>query len=267
MSERTDYADGEFCWVDLSTTDVDGATQFYGGLLGVEVQSAPGDPEESGGYGFFTKDGKMVAGVGPTQSGEQYSAWSSYIRVADADAAAEKVKAADGSVFFGPADLPNESGRVAMLQDPAGAFIGIVQQGRHAGAEIVNEPGTWTWNNLLTRDVEGAKSFYGEVFGWDAARGEGMPDYVWSWQAEGQRWPEGLGGLMRMGTEMPADAPDHWQVYFVVEDLDRAFERTRDGGGQVLFGPQEVPLGRIGVIFDPQQAVVSLIEARYPEAR
>jgi predicted enzyme related to lactoylglutathione lyase len=120
MSERNEYAPGEFCWVDLSTSEVDGATRFYGELLGVEAQAAPGDPEETGGYGFFTKNGRMIAGFGPTQRDEQPSAWSSYIKVEDADASAEKVKEAGGEVHFGPIDLPNESGRMAVLQDPPG---------------------------------------------------------------------------------------------------------------------------------------------------
>ena len=33
-------------------------------------------------------------------------------------------------------------------------------------AELVNEPGTWNWSDLNTRDPEGAKVFYGELFGW-----------------------------------------------------------------------------------------------------
>ena len=68
MSERTEYAPGEFCWVSLATTDVEGAKNFYSQLLGVEAESAPGDAEETGGYGFFTEDGKMISGFGPTQS-------------------------------------------------------------------------------------------------------------------------------------------------------------------------------------------------------
>ncbi len=267
MSERTEYSDGEFCWVDLATTDVEGAKAFYGELLGVDAEMAPGDPDETGGYGFFMKDGKMVAGVGPTQSGEQHSAWSSYIRVADADATAEKAKVAGGTVFFGPVDLPNEAGRVAMLRDPAGAFIGVVQQGRNPGAQLVNEPGTWNWNNLLTNDVDTAKSFYGDVFDWSAVQPEGAPDFVWNWQVEGQRWPEGMAGLMRMGSEMPSDAPPYWQVYLMVESADRAIELTKERGGRLIFGPQEIPVGKIAVLFDPQGAAFSVIEPDFPEPR
>jgi predicted enzyme related to lactoylglutathione lyase len=253
--------------VDLATTDVDAAKAFYGDLLGVEAQDAPGDPEETGGYGFFMKDGKMVAGIGPVQSDEGHPAWSSYIKVEDADATAEKTKAAGGSVFFGPADLPNDSGRVAMLRDPEGAFIGVVQQQRHPGAQVVNELGTWNWNNLMTRDLDGAKDFYGKVFGWTATHNEQAPDFVWMWQVEGQRWPEGLAGLMEMGSDMPAEAPPYWQVYLMVEDLDEAIEKTKSSGGRVVFGPQEIPVGRIAVLFDPQGAAFSLIEPDFPEPR
>lgn len=267
MSERTKYEPGEFCWVDLATTDVEGAKDFYNDLLGVEAKDAPGDPEETGGYGFLMQDGKMVAGIGPVQADEGHSAWASYVKVEDADATAEKVRGAGGTVFFGPVDLPNDSGRVAMLRDPEGAFIGIVQQNRHPGAQIVNEPGTWTWNNLLTRDLEGAKKFYGDVFGWTAIHNEEAPPGILMWQVEGQRWPEGMGGLMQITDDLPADMPPHWQVYFIVESMDDAIERATSKGAKVGFGPIDVPIARLATLVDPQGAVVSVLESHYPEPR
>jgi uncharacterized protein len=267
VSERSEYASGEFSWVDLATTDVEGAKRFYTDLLGVDYEAAPGDPDETGGYGFFTKNRKMVAGIGPVQSDEGHSAWASYITVEDANATAESTKEAGGTVFFGPADLPNDSGRVAMLRDPEGAFIGIVQQGRHPGAQLVNEPGTWNWNNLLTRELDAAKHFYGKVFGWLATHPEGAPGFIWSFQVEGQRWPEGMAGLMEMGSDMPADVPPYWQVYLVVEDAVEAIEKTKKAGGRLVFGPQQVPSGRFATLFDPQGAAFSIIEANFPEPR
>ena len=267
MSERSEYAPGEFCWVDLSTTDVDASLAFYGALLGVEGQPAPGDPEETGGYGFFIKDGKMVAGYGPTQRDEQPSVWSSYVKVNDADATAEKVKEAGGQVHFGPIDLPNESGRMAVLQDPTGAFVCINQQQNHPGAQLVNEPGAWTWNNLLTRDLEGAQDFYGQVFGWTAIHNEEAPPGILMWQVEGQRWPEGMAGLMEMTDDMPSEMPAHWQVYFIVENADQAIEQATSSGAKLGFGPIDVPVARMATLVDPQGAPVSILEARYPEPR
>jgi uncharacterized protein len=267
MSERTEYAPGEFCWVDLSTTDVDGATKFYGELLGVEAQAAPGDPEETGGYGFFTKNGKQIAGFGPAQQEGQPSFWSSYVKVDDADETVAKVNEAGGSVDFGPMDLPNESGRMAVCRDTGGAVISINQQKQHKGAQLVNEPGTWNWNNLMIRDMDSAKDFYGKVFGWTATHIEGAPEFVWMWQGEGQRWPEGLAGLMEIGGDLPADMPAHWQVYFIVDKADDAIKMTEENGGKVAWGPLDIPAGRMAVLVDPQGAPVSILEANFPEPR
>jgi uncharacterized protein len=262
MSERSEYAPGEFRWVDLSTSDVDGALSFYGELLGVEGQPAPGDPEETGGYGFLMKDGKMIAGYGPTQEGGQPPHWSSYVSVENADETA-----AGGQVLAGPFDLPNESGRMAVLQDPTGAIICINEPRKHPGAQFVNEPGAWTWNNLMTRDIERAKDFYGKVFGWTATQPEGAPEFIWNWQIDGQRYPEGLGGMSEITDDLPAEMPAHWQVYFVVENVDDAVAMTERRGGKLAYGPIDIPVARMAVLVDPQGAPVSILEARYPEPR
>ena len=180
--------------MDLATPDVDGAKRFYGDLLGVEAVAAPGGPEATGGYGFFIKNGRQVAGFVPTMQEGQPPAWSSYIKVEDADEITGRVKEAGGNVAVDPMDIPNDSGRMAFFQDPTGAFFGVFQQKEHRGAQLVNEPGSWTWNNLMTRDVDAAEKFYGDVFGWRKEHNDEAPDFVSMWQVDAQRWPEGLGG-------------------------------------------------------------------------
>jgi uncharacterized protein len=266
VSERSGYEPGEFCWVSLASTDFDEAKGFYGDLLGWEWEAA-GPPEETGGYGFFTLKGKQICGGGPVQAAGQPSAWSSYVKVDDAEESAAKIKEAGGNVLAEPFELPNESGRMAVCQDPGGAFFCLMEQREHTGAELVNEIGTWSWNNLMTRDLDQAKDFYGEVFGWDATHNEEAPPDVLNWQVEGQRWPEGLGGVMKMGSDMPLDAPPHWQVYFLVPDMDAAIETTTGAGGNLLFGPLELPIAKLAVFTDPQGAAFALMEPNYPEPR
>ena len=99
MPERTEYAPGVPSWIDIGT-DVEGAKQFYGSLFGWSAQDA-GPPEETGGYGFFLKDGKMVAGYGPQQNPGP-PVWATYISVADADETAKKVEQAGGNVILAP---------------------------------------------------------------------------------------------------------------------------------------------------------------------
>ena len=264
MSERSGYAPGEFCWVDLASHDVDGAATFYSGLLGWDRERY--DPDREG-YWYFRSDGKLVAGLETLGTEGQLPAWLSYVRVDDVGATADKVGQAGGAVLVGPLDVPGDAGSLALCQDPEGAVFALWQPGELQGAELVNEPGAWTWNNLLTRDLERAKDFYGRVFGWTAIHHEEAPPGILMWQVEGQRWPEGMGGLMQITADLPAEMPPHWQVYFIVETMDEALERATSTGAKVGFGPIDVPVGRLATLVDPQGAVVSLMESHYPEPR
>jgi uncharacterized protein len=264
MSERTAYDPGEFCWVDLASPDVDSAATFYAELLGWDRERYEPDPQ---GYWYFRRGGKQVAGLETFRMEGQVPAWLGYVSVDDLAASTTKVREAGGTVLVEPLDVPGEAGSMAVCQDTEGAVFALWQPGAFKGAQLVNEPGCWTWNNLMTRDVAAARDFYGRVFGWEATQSPGAPDYIWNWQVDGQRWPEGLGGLMRIGTDMPADLPPHWQVYFVVENMDEAVEKNTAGGGSLMFGPIDTPVARMAVTLDPQGATVALLESRYPEPR
>lgn len=270
MSERTGYKPGEFSWVDLSTTDVEAAGAYYRELMGWDIRPA-GPPEETKGYGFFVKDGKMVGGIGPVFSEGRPSTWNSYVTVVDADATAARIREAGGTVVAEPMDLPADAGRMGVAMDPGGALFSFIQQGAGSvGAQIVNEPGAWTWNNLNAKDMEQAKRFYGEVFGWEARVSDGAPPdspYL-NWHVEGQTWPEGIAGLSDMARSgFPGGVPSHWQVYLAVPDAEAAAETTRSAGGTVLLRPLALPRGKLAILADPQGAVFGIIEPDYPEPR
>ena len=200
MSERDSYNPGEFCWVDLASPDLDASKAFYGDLIGWDLMESP-DPETYGNYGMFTQGGKVVAGLGPLMSEDQPPAWASYVCVDDLSETQKKVEAAGGQVMMGDIEIPGGVGSMAVCADSEGAVFCLWQPGETKGAQLVNEVGTWTWNQLSTRDLEGAKRFYGEVFGWTAEVSEEAPPeapYL-MWQVEGQRWEEGLAGVMTIG--------------------------------------------------------------------
>jgi uncharacterized protein len=265
MSERTAYADGEFCWVELISADVEAAASFYGDLLGWERERYEPDGE---GYWYFRHGGKLVAGLETIRTEGQAPAWLGYVKVDDVGTTAGKVGEAGGKVLDGPLDVPGGAGSLAVCQDAEGAVFALWQPGELKGAELVNEPGSWTWSELMTRDVDAAKDFYGQIFDWTAAQPEGAPDDIWNWHVKGERWPEGLGGLMRMGSDMPPDAPPHWQAYFVVESIDQAVGKTKAAGGSLVLGPLDTRVGdRVAAVFDPQGTNVSWLESHYPEPR
>jgi uncharacterized protein len=258
VPERTQYAPGTPSWVDIGT-DVEPAKEFYSSLFNWTTLDA-GPPEETGGYGFFQKDGQMVAGYGP-QQGQGPPYWSTYVSVADADQVAKEVEAAGGTVIMAPMDVM-AAGRMAVFQDPQGAFISAWQPGEHIGAQLVNEPGSISWNELNSRDVEGSKAFYTRVFGWAELTHTGGPMPYTEFQLGGQS----IAGMLEMPPMVPAEVPSHWLVYFAVEDTDASVAKAQELGGSVRMEPMDIPVGRFAVLGDPQGATFAIIRMSDPAA-
>jgi uncharacterized protein len=254
MSKVTSYAPGTPCWVDLASADLEASAAFYGDLLGWEIPELP-NSAEMGGYRRAKFEGDDVAGAMPIQQPEQPAVWSTYISVEDADATAAAAVAEGGSLLFEPMDVMG-LGRMCMLADPGGAVIGLWQPGTFAGAERVNGAGALCWNELGTRDPEGAKSFYNAVFGWTFEEhkmerpvdGHGPETYV-EWERAGDG--HSIGGMMDIGGMLPDQVPAHWLVYFGVEDADAAVAKVTAAGGDVRFGPVTIPAGRFAVVAEP----------------
>ncbi len=252
MPAISDHRPATASWVDIGT-DVDAAKRFYGAIFGWQPRDA-GPPEQTGGYGFFTKGDRMVAGYGPQQNPGP-PAWSVYFAVADADAAASKIEGAGGTVVVAPMDVM-DAGRMAVFQDPGGAFFSVWQAGEHKGAELLREPGAMTWVELNTRDVDTAKRFYPDVFGWTVESHEGdMPYHEFHIGADA------VGGMMSMPPGVPAEVPAYWLVYFAVDDVDASARQAQDLGANAVAGPMDYPGGRFAVVLDPQGAVFGLMRS------
>ena len=149
-------------------------------------------------------------------------------------------------------------GTMAVFTDPTGAVFGIWQPGTFAGAELVNEYGAFGWNELGTRDPAAAKEFYGAVFGWgfeDA--GHGGDGHLHRSGRSARRWSA---ACSTSRGRVPDEVPAHWLVYFTVEDTDAAVEKVKAGGGDVRFGPIDIPVGRFAVVPDPFGAVFAVMQ-------
>jgi len=260
MPERTGYANGVPSWVDLGTSDVEGAKVFYGAVFGWETVDVPTDQGMP--YTMASKGGKLVAGIGPIPPDQAAAGmppmWNSYVNVDSVDDTIAKVTAAGGNVLMPAMDVM-DSGRMAFVSDPTGAAIGLWQPGKHTGAELVNEHGTFTWSELMTDDTSAAGAFYAEVFGWKAEVTE-MPNGPYtSYWAEGNVEGNAAAGMMAKTPEM-GSFPNYWGVYFAVDDVDATLGAVKDNGGQVLMQPMDVPeVGRFAVVQDPQGATSTVI--------
>ncbi|MGH8977730.1 MAG: VOC family protein [Acidimicrobiia bacterium] len=250
MPDRTEYAAGTPNWVDIQTSDPDAAKQFYTGLFGWEYDDQP--MPQGGNYSMAKLRGRDVAAIAPLppQQGSPPH-WNSYVATPDIDAVVGRVDGAGGSVLMPPMDVM-DAGRMAVVQDPTGATIALWQAKNHIGAQTVNEPGSFTWNELQTPDVDKAAAFYARVIGWDSQPFEGS-DYT-VFNNEGN----GIGGAMKPPME---GIPANWVVYFAVDDTDATVAKAKQQGGSVLAEPMDMEgVGRIAVLADPQGAVFAVIK-------
>lgn len=251
MTKITSYAPGTPCWVDIQCADLGASQAFYADLLGWEYEA--GEGEDAPAYPLATFEGDLVAGLMPAGEDGGPQMWSTHISVADAEETAAKVTAAGGQVLAPPFAISG-LGRAAVCADPDGAVFELWEPAGFAGAERVNGPDALTWNELGTRDVEGAKAFYGAVFGWTAVeqkiqRNDGGPgpDVYIEWTLDGKD----VGGMMDISGLLPDEVPAHWLVYFGVSDTDAAVEKVRAASGDVRFGPVDIPAGRFAVLREP----------------
>lgn len=121
--------------------------------------------------------------------------------------------------------------------------------------EKLKKHGAISWNELLTGDVEAAKSFYGQLFGWTYEDAP-MDDMTYTLvKADGEE----AAGIMPMPPEA-GQMPPAWGMYVTVDDVDAAAEKAAALGGKLVVPPQDIPdMGRFCVISDPQGAFIGMI--------
>ena len=247
MTETTSHPPGAFCWIELGTSDQNGAKDFYGKLFGWTGERGP---EEFGGYTTMHKDGKSVAGAAPLMFEGQPPVWTVYLCTDDADKTADLVAEAGGGVHAAPMDVATE-GRMALFTDPAGALFGVWQPGDHKGAQIVQSDGALAWAELSSRDKDAAIPFYTSVFGLQPHVAEGYTEL--------QLGGTSVAGCMDMPEMVPAEVPSYWMPYFGAADPAAKAQEVASLGGTVLVPSMEFPGGTFSVVQDPHGSTFGLL--------
>ena len=241
-------------WLDLSSSDAAGARDFYSTLFGWKVDVNP-DPQY-GGYGLAKLGGKDVAGIGPKLDPNGPSAWMIYIGTGNADESIKKITAAGGKVIVEPMQV-GPQGRMVVIQDPTGAFLGLWEPGQMKGAQVMQAPNSFAWAELNARGIDKATSFYQKAFGWSDKKSdmaEGPPYH--EFQIKG----ESVSGGMEMNPMVPQEVPSYWMPYFGVEDVEKAHQKAVAAGGTEMLPPQDFPGGRFSILQDPQGAAFGLMK-------
>lgn len=258
MPTMTSYPNGVPSWVDLATPDPAASKEFYAALFGWEYDDQPTDQEGTD-YTMALHHGHSAAGMmklSPEMAASGMPpVWSTYVAVDDLEGAVAQVESAGGAVMQPAMDVM-DAGRMAVIADPAGAVICLWEARNHIGAEVVNEPGTFSWSELMTPDPAAVAPFYGAVFGW-TVQTVPMPtgEYTVFHVADGNE--NGIAGAMVSPMEgMPA----FWGVYFTVADTAATVASARELGAQIMLDATPTPgVGTLATIVDPQGAVFSVM--------
>ena len=257
-----------FIWYELMTPDPAAAKRFYDSVVAGwnigAVSVAPGieyrmigrsDGGNAGGV-LTLSDEMLAGGARPI--------WMGYLHSEDVDAKVDAIRADGGGVMMEPWDQPGV-GRLAMITDPSGAQIYLMdpippENDPNAKSDVfsVDQPQHVRWNELWSGDPAQAVDFYKRHFGWtqegSMPMGE-MGDYLFV-----QSGGVGIGAIMRSMPDVPASM---WNFYIGVEDIDRAAEAVKAGGGQLIQDPVEIPGGEFALNgADPQGALFGLVGPR-----
>ena len=115
--------------------------------------------------------------------------------------------------------------------------------------------GNFHWNELMTRDIEKAKTFYGDVIGW-TFNGMAMPDGTY-WVAMMGDKP--IGGLFPLTAQF-AGVPESWMSYLAVDDIDARVKKAVAAGAKLMRPIFDVPqVGRIAILTEPGGAGIGWI--------
>lgn len=243
---------GKFVWHELMTRDPEAALKFYGELFGWSFHTGNAGPMA---YHELSVGGRQLGGIMGLMGGpDQPPAWCTYVTVDDVDAAVERAKRCGGQVCRPTMDIPG-TGRFSLLADPSGAMIApFTYKGATPDkSDVMGQPGSFIWNELLTDAPERVKGFYGEVFGWTTREQDMGPIGTYTlFQSEGKD----VGGMMKRPPEIPVN---FWMFYVAVPDVDAALKKVVALGGTALGEAMDVPgVGRMAPFRDPQGAVISL---------
>jgi predicted enzyme related to lactoylglutathione lyase len=249
MPEINEYEHGTPSWVDIGSPDVAATVSFYSELLGWTSQDLG---EEAGHYTMALKDGKLVAAIGQAMDPGP-PRWTTYVSVDDIEAVSKNIEAAGGEIIV-PSQTVMTAGKMAIFKDATGAFIAAWEPADHKGAQLVNEPGAFTWSELTTSDLSKSREFYSAAFGWTWG---GDDNYA---QAEVSGRP--IGGVLPRPSDLPAEVPDFWLVYFAVPEVNAGTVKATSLGASMLKEPTDIPgTGRFSVLADPLGATFALFSS------
>ncbi|WP_433869304.1 VOC family protein [Saccharopolyspora sp. CA-218241] len=252
---RWELIAGMPCWIELITTDLDAAQEFYAGLFDwtYETHSDP----ESGEHVIALREGFPVASL-RAASGDQ-STWRLYLATHDCtEVSGEAVGL--GATITVPRNHVPKVGAKTVLVGPSGAEFGLLQP-EESWQFDVGLPGTLMWAELVTIRAQAADSFFQELFGYEAEQfgTEHRSDYS-VWYLDGESV---LARVSMIREFITAQTLPHWLLYLGADDAigtDELVRRAMELGGRIRVVPYDSSIGRVAVLRDPTGARFAVVD-------
>lgn len=248
---------GTVCWLELATSDRQGAETFYSALFDWQVFHTPAGSDASVAFRLRGHDAATLyqlrtheAGVAPH--------WKLSFATENAERTTSRAAALGAQILLPPFAVAT-SGHMAMLKDPSGGEFSLWQPGLHSGLGITREPGALWWCELITPSPDVCAKFYMQLFGWER---RAVPTALGDYTIFEQNGASVAGMVRRAPGRESAGA--EWRVYFAAADAAAAAERAVALGGRVRAAAFDAPgIGRIASLEDPQGAPFAVVT---PEA-
>ncbi|MCA1282317.1 VOC family protein [Saccharopolyspora sp. 7B] len=243
------------CWIELVTTDVEQAREFYAELFGWRYETHQDDA--AGEHVVAYRDGFPVASI--RRSAGEHSEWRLFLAAQDVDTTAEQALGEGARIVVPPADVPG-IGRKTVLVGPSDAEFGLLSPDDSWQFDV-GLPGTLMWAELVTIKAAAADGFFQRLFGYEAEQfgAENRSNYA-VWYLAGESV---LARVSMIRDYITSDTRPHWLLYLGAdadEGIDGLVHRAIGLGGRVRVDPYGSSIGRVAVLRDPTGARFAVVD-------
>ncbi|MBK0867010.1 MAG: VOC family protein [Saccharopolyspora sp.] len=252
---RWELLAGMPCWIELATTDVDQACEFYAGLFGWDYTVH--DEGQRGEHIIASREGFPVASI--RRSAADHSVWRLFLAVQDVHASTEEAERHGAELAVPITHVPG-IGSKAVLLGPADAEFGLLTPAESWQFDV-GLPGTLMWAELVTIKAQAADTFFQSMFGYTAEQfgAENRSNYsVWYLADESV-----LARVSMIRDYLTPSTRPHWLVYLgadAEEGVDELVHRAVGLGGRIRVDPYGSSIGRVAVLRDPTGARFAVVD-------
>ncbi len=243
----------KFVWFEYVSTDAPKAQGFYGELFGWGTKKVPLSGME---YTMIAQGDATIGGYLPTPEGvSKQATWLSHLRVDDAKAAAQKVKALGGKILM-DAEKLGSVGTKAVVADPHGGVLALWQPTDPNETSTPAATGRFCWNELTSKDPAASVAFYQALGGFSTDSMDMGPEMgAYHLLKTGDTM---IAGIMKAPM---AEAPHAWTPYVQVTSADQTADKAKRLGAHLIVPPTDIPnVGRFAIFADPQGAVLGILQ-------